>query len=400
MDDLDRVRFSGPLTEHASGFGRELSRLGFTMFSARDQLRLASSLSRWLERRGSGLDSVSWPLIEEFLDWRRQSGYAQYVTPKALRPLLNYLHEAGITVAEELVVSSPADEMLARFGQYMRHERGVTEVVAIMYQDAVRPFVEARCPAESGFTTPGPADVVAFVAAEVSRVSAKTAQRHASALRALLRFWHVSGVIEYRLDDAVPTVANRRPALPRPLEPGQVAAMLASCDTTTVDGLRDLAMLTLLSRLGLRAGEVAGLLLDDIDWRQGVITVHGKGNRIDALPLPTDVGAVIADYLTRGRPATALARTVFIRFKAPHHGLTSGGVTQAVAAAARRAGLGVVYAHRLRHSAATAMRARGASLPEIGEVLRHQRLSTTAIYVAVDVEALRTLARPWPGSAS
>jgi site-specific recombinase XerD len=155
-----------------------------------------------------------------------------------------------------------------------------------------------------------------------------------------------------------------------------------------------------LSRLGLRAGEVARLELGDIDWRTGLITVRGKGNRTDALPLPPDVGQAIVDYLRSGRPADAADRSVFIRVLAPHRGLSSCGVSQVVAAAGRRAGLGeTVYAHRLRHSAATTMLAAGAPLAEIGQVLRHRRPLTTAGYTRVDVEALRALAQPWPGAS-
>lgn len=176
--------------------------------------------------------------------------------------------------------------------------------------------------------------------------------------------------------------------------------MLASCDTGRVDGLRDYAMLLLMSRLGLRCGEVAALGLDDVNWRAGQLTVRGKGNRQDLLPLPVEAGQAMADYLRRGRPATAIGRTVFVRFKAPHRALTSSGVTQAVAAAGRRAGLGTIHGHRLRHSAATSMLAAGGSLTEIGQVLRHRRPLTTAIYAKVDIEALATLARPWPQALS
>jgi integrase/recombinase XerD len=228
----------------------------------------------------------------------------------------------------------------------------------------------------------------------------KSAQRVATALRSLLRFWHLEGLIPRPLDQAVPKVANRRAALPRPLQPGQVQALLCSCDRSSAAGLRDYAMLMVLSRMGLRAGEVAGLRLGDIDWRGGQITVRGKGNRRDLLPLPVDVGHAVVEYLRAGRPGTALDRSVFVRIKAPHQGLTAGGVTQAVAAAAKRAGLGAIYAHRLRHSAATSMLAEGASLAEIGQVLRHRRALTTAVYIKVNTEALRVLARPWPGSAS
>jgi integrase/recombinase XerD len=150
-------------------------------------------------------------------------------------------------------------------------------------------------------------------------------------------------------------VANRRPGLPRPLDPAQVRALLASCDRGTAGGRRDLAMMTLLARMGLRAGEVAGLCLDDIDWRRGEITIADKGNRRDQLPLPADAGQAVADWLRHGRPATALDRSVFIRIKAPHQGPTACGVTMAVFAAGQRAGLGTIYAHRLRHSAAMAL---------------------------------------------
>ena len=207
----------------------------------------------------------------------------------------------------------------------------------------------------------------------------------------------MNGLIPVSLAEAVPSVASWRLAgLPRFLEPGQVDALLASCDTGTVNGRRDLAILTVLARLGVRSGEAAGLALEDIDWRAGEVGIRGKGGRIDKLPLPADAGETIAAYLRDGRPPAALDRSVFIRVKAPHRGLTSTGITQVVAAASKRAGLGTIYAHRLRHSAATGMLRAGASLAEVGQVLRHRRPDTTAIYAKVDTEALRALARPWP----
>jgi integrase/recombinase XerD len=212
-------------------------------------------------------------------------------------------------------------------------------------------------------------EVSAFLVGESRRLTPKSTQRTATALRSLLRLWYLEGVISSPLAEAVPKIANRRPGLPRALPPVQVAALLASCDLGTSAGLRDRAMLTLLSRLGLRAGEVAGLRLDDIDWRVGLLTVRGKGSRVDQLPLPVEAGEHIVAYLREGRPATALGRSVFIRVKAPHRSLTGGGVTQAVAAAARRAGLDTIYAHRLRHSAATSMLAAGAPLVEVGQVI-------------------------------
>jgi integrase len=220
-----------------------------------------------------------------------------------------------------------------------------------------------------------------------------------TALRSLLGFLHLEGLVSSSLAAAVPSVASWRLAgLPRGLQPDEVSRLLAACDRRTVPGRRDLAMLLLLVRLGLRAGEVAGLGLDDIDWRAGQVTVCGKGDGHTRLPLPDDVGQAIVGYLRDGRPATAQGRWLFVRLAAPHRRLTAGAVSAAVFAAGQRAGLGTVRAHRLRHTAATRMLAAGAGLTEIGQVLGHRKASTTAIYAKVDRDALRVLARPWPRS--
>jgi integrase/recombinase XerD len=402
MDVLYGVRMTGPLAPHAAGLAGELARLGFTEMSARAQVGLAAHLSRWLDAAGLGTMALTAPVAEEYLAARRAAGYTAYLTPRALAPLLSYLRELG--VAPEAQIPGPATQaeaLLERYRRYLLAERGLREKVARGYVDSVRPFV-AGCAAagteDLGRLTAG--DVTAFLTGQSRRLAPKTAQRLATALRSLLRFWHVEGLISGPLDRAVPKVANRRPGLPRPLEPVQVRALLASCDLGTAGGRRDLAMMTLLARMGLRAGEVAGLRLEDIDWRHGEITIAGKGNRRDQLPLPADAGEAVADWLRHGRPPRALDRSVFIRIKAPHRGLTAGGVTMAVLAAGQRAGLGTIYAHRLRHSAATAMLAQGGSLAEIGQVLRHRRPATTAAYTKVSIEALRALARPWPGTSS
>src|SRR5947208_5168844 len=401
MDVLYGVRMTGPLVPYARGLAGELARLGFTELSARGQLGLAAHLSRWLEAAGLGTAELTAATVEAYLAARRASGYTAYLTLKALAPLLGYLRGLGVAPDAELAAPrDQAEELLERYRCYLLGERGVQVRVARGYLDMVRPFV-ARC-ATGGNADPGrltAGDVTAFLTAGSRRLAPKTAQRLATALRSLLRFWHVEGLISGPLDRAVPKVANRRPGLPRGLEPVQVQALLSSCDRQAAAGRRDLAMLILLARMGLRAGEVAGLGLDDIDWRRGEITIAGKGNRRDRLPLPADAGEAIAGWLQQDRPSTALDRSVFTRIKAPHQGLTSGGVTQAVAAAARRSGLGTIYAHRLRHSAATAMLAEGGSLAEIGQVLRHRRPHTTAAYTKVNIEALRALARPWPGAS-
>lgn len=397
MDDLHGVGMAGPLGPYARGFAAELARLGFTRGSARKQMELAAHLSRWLCDAGLGVRDLAAPAVGEFLAARRAT-YRDLLTAKALVPLLGYLRGLGVVPqAENTEPRSVAAVLLEGYCCWLLTERGVGVKVARGYVDAVRPFVVAHTVSgDAGLRELGAGDVTGFMLAQSRRLAPKTVQRLASALRSLLRFWHVRGLIGGPLDQAVPQVANRRPGLPRPLEPGQVGALLASCERHTAAGRRDLAMLTLLARMGLRAGEVAGLGLDDINWRRGEITIRGKRNRLDALPLPADVGEILASYLRDGRPATALDRSVFIRIRAPHRGLTPAGVTQAVAAAARRAGLGVIYAHRLRHSTATSILAAGGSLAEIGQVLRHRRPLTTAAYTKVDIEALRALARPWP----
>jgi integrase/recombinase XerD len=401
MDGLFGVRMTGPLTPYAAGFADELVGMGYTLLSTRDQLALVAHFSRWLDAEDLDVADVAEATVEVFVAVRRAAGYRAHLNAKSLVPLLAYLRGLGLVAPARAAALTSVEQALERFRGYLLVERGLSPASARGYVDLVRPFVAGRID-EHGVdpqrVTAG--EVISFMVAQSSRVAPKTLQRSGSALRSLLRFWHLEGILATSLVEVVPKVACRSPQLPRALEPGQVAAMLASCDRERVDGLRDHAMLLLLSRLGLRCGEVAALALDDLDWRAGQLTVRGKGNRRDLLPLPVEVGQALVDYLRSGRPATAIGRSVFVRFKAPHRALTGCGVTQAVAAAGRRAGVGTVYGHRLRHSAATSMLAAGGSLAEIGQVLRHRRPQTTAIYAKVDVEALRALARPWPGTAS
>jgi integrase/recombinase XerD len=216
-------------------------------------------------------------------------------------------------------------------------------------------------------------------------------------LRALLRFLHVQGLIAEPLAAAVPAVARRREDLPRGLPAGQVRRLLESCDRSTPVGRRDYAILVLLSRLGLRGGEVAALELDDLDWRTGEVVIRGKGSRIDRLPLPGDIGQALADYLRHGRPR-GFGRTVFVTVCAPVTAVSRGTINTVLARACIRAGMPAVGAHRLRHTVASELLSRGAGLREIGQLLRHQHLGTTAIYAKVDQAALSRLALPWPGS--
>lgn len=250
-----------------------------------------------------------------------------------------------------------------------------------------------------GGLTPG--DVLGFVLSESRRRPQRSAKMLVTALRSLLVFLHVEGLIDRPLAPVVPSVAFwRLQGLPRGLDAAQVRALLESCDTDTANGRRDLAILLLLARLGMRRGEVARLPLDAIDWRAGELRVCGKGPRVERLPLPSDVGEALAAYLRDGRPAGAETRVVFMRVRAPRAAITPAGITQVVVSASKRAGIGEVTAHRLRHTAASELLRHGAPLVEIGQLLRHRTELTTTIYAKVDRGRLRELALPWPGGVS
>lgn len=388
----------GPLEPYVVGFAEGLLRQGYTRSSAGQQVCFIAHLDRWMAAEGVELGGLSRPVIERYLAERRAAGYVEYRSWKALGPLLDHLAPLGVLPVPEQIVSSPVEVVLCRYADYLVGERGLTARTVRGYVDCVRPFVVSRQRGDVlDLAEISAAEVTAFVLAACPGRAVGSAKLIVCALRSFLRWLHLSGQLPRSLAEAVPSVAGWRLSnLPKGLEPDQLRRLLGSCDRRTPTGRRDFAVLLLLSRLGLRAGEVARLGLGDIDWRHGELTITGKGNRAERLPLPADVGAALAVYLRRGRPDTAEGRTVFVRVHAPHRALTTGGVTMIVFDAAQRARLGRMHAHRLRHTAATAMLRAGSPLPEVGQVLRHRSALTTAIYAKVDRDALVVLARPWP----
>ena len=351
--------------------------------------------------RGSARRGLTSGVVERFLEERRAAGYTDRVTSRAMAPLLGYLRGLGVAPPppSPSVAGGAVGVLLADYREYLAIERGLTADTIEGYALAVRPFLEGRLRAGDELDLGGLSfpDVMAFVVARCPGQSKGAAKMTVTGLRSLLRFLHLRGVIAGPLADAVPSTASwRLSGLPRALEPAQLQALLDACDRGSRDGRRDYAVLVLLARLGLRAGEVAALRIEDVDWRAGELRISGKGRRDERLPLPADVGEAIVAYLQNGRPATALDRSLIVRVRAPHHGLTTGGITQIVVAAAARAGLGQIHSHRLRHTAATQMLRAGASLEEVRQVLRHRQVLTTAIYAKVDRDALRAIARQWP----
>jgi integrase/recombinase XerD len=320
----------------------------------------------------------------------------------ALEPVIGYLRGLGVGPAPTILPLSPLEELVERYRRYLLVERMLTVGSVQIYLQTVRMFLarfDATEHVELDRITA--ADVSAFVLAEASRRRGSSIGSVATAPRSLLGFLHVEGLLERSLTGAVPCVgAWRGAALPRPLAAGELRRLLASCDRRTRLGRRDFAILLLMGRMGLRCGEVAGLALEDVHWRAGELVIYGKGRRDERLPLPVDVGDALVGYLRRGRPADALDRSLFVRALAPHRAMGSGAISKVVATAAQRAGLGLVRAHRLRHTAATELLRAGATLPEVGQVLRHRRLVSTTIYAKVDERSLRQLARPWPESRS
>ncbi|MGH3095834.1 MAG: tyrosine-type recombinase/integrase [Streptosporangiales bacterium] len=382
----------------AAKYSSWLSSREYSCSAAADRLYQFDQLSRWLAREGLGAVDLADEQAERFARERRAAGVVSWSSPRSVALPLEFLRQLGVVpLPAPVCPGGPLEQLLADYGEYLSIERGLCDhTVFDFYVPAARLFLsELDWVNGPDLGRLAAAEVSAFLARECPKRSVSGARDLVCALRSLLRYLHLAGLIVTPLVWAVPSVADLRDrSLPRGLEPAAVRRLLASCDRRRLVGRRDFAILLLLSRLGLRAGEVAAMSLDDIDWRAGMLLVHGKGNREDALPVPTDVGEVLVSYL-RCRPRCE-CRALFLRVTAPRQGMDRCTVAWVVRAACDRAGLPRVGAHRLRHTAATQMLRAGASLPEIGQVLRHREQKTTAIYAKVDHAALRALAREWP----
>ena len=396
------VEVAGCLAVHASGYGRALGELGYSERTVWTHMGMLGHLSCWLEDVGLGLDGLTDDRMTEFLAVRRHGGDRGLVTVFGIAPLLVYLRGLGVVPAcSRPLPVGPGAAFLERYRSYLVSERGLAPQGVARYEKVAELFVTSMVVGgEMDWAALTARDVTRFVVKECSDRGGPSARNMVAALRSLLRFAHVDGWTPSGLVKAVPSVAGwQARSLPRWVAADDVRRLLGSCDRRGERGRRDYAMLLMLVRLGLRAGEVAGMGLDDIDWRAGEVVVHGKGRSAERMPLPNDVGEALADYLREGRPVT-VSRSVFLRLLAPRQGLTPTGVTSVVYDACDRAGLDRIGAHRLRHTAGTDMLRAGASLAEVGQALRQREPGTTAIYAKVDHSRLRSLARAWPGGAA
>ena len=398
MGNPSRVKVYGPLVPYVGGFRAELESQGYRPNVVSDQLRLLAHVSRWLAGSGFEVADLTPERVDEFLVARRAAGYVLWRSPKGVAPLLTCLRRLGVvSVPEPAKATTPAEHLLEHYRTYLTEERGLAAATVASNIHVGRLFLATRPQVRGlGLDVLRASEILAFVLSECRKRSSGSARYVTTGLRSFLRFCHLEGRTAKPLADAVPKMASwRLGALPRALEPAVLVALLKSCDRRTTFGRRDFAVLVLLIRLGLRRGEVAGLRLDDIDWLEGELLIRGKGPKHERLPLPADVGEAIVAWLRRGRPRCG-AREVFTRVRAPHQRLSPSGVSAVVRAACKRAGVPEVNAHRLRHSAATEMLRAGAGLVEIGQVLRHRSLLTTAVYAKVDRSLLQGLAKPWP----
>jgi integrase/recombinase XerD len=387
---------SGPLAWYAAAFESWLAARGYSPFTIGHRLWQLELVSRWLEREGLSVEELTPERFVEFARARRAGGYRSWTSPASMRAPLAFLWEFGVVATRAAGASDgPVEEVLVGYRRWMLHERGVRQRTVVRYEPDARLFLSARLgPDGLDLDRLTAADVSAFLARECPRRSIASARYLAKVLRSLLRYLHVAGLISAPLRWAVPGVADLRDrSLARGLEPAALAKLLGSCDRRRTVGRRDYAIMLLCSRLGLRAGEVAALTLDDLDWRRGELLVRGKGDRHERLPLAADVGEALVSYLRR-RPRSE-CRAVFVKVIAPAGPLSGKAIWGVVHAACLRAGIAPVGPHALRHTAATGMLREGASLEQVAEVLRHRDVRSTAIYAKVDRKALRPLARSW-----
>jgi site-specific recombinase XerD len=395
----------GPLSDYLDTFAQTLSACGYATTTGQLHLRTIAGLSRWMSRHDFLTQDLGEQVVTQFLQDRRREGWVSNSDPKALALFLEHMRQENVVPRVAQSVEEDGLGQLQRdFERHLRQERGLAATTIVNYLRVSRTFLTTHFNKE--MVEPQqlrPIDVIHFVRRIAQLQPPSTTKFTINGFRAFLRFLYAYGRTDTDLTSSVPTVPYWKvDAIPRSLKVPEVEALLRSCDRTTTVGKRDYAVLCLLARLGLRAGEVVAMTLDDIDWHAGELTIRGKGMTHERLPLLAEVGQALATYLQEARPSCA-TRHLFVTARAPLHKFAGPStVGRIVEHALERAGLNPPQrgAHLLRHSLATTLLQRGASLQEIGDVLGHRYPATTQIYAKVDIAALQSLVQPWPGEVS
>ncbi|WP_460516945.1 tyrosine-type recombinase/integrase [Humibacter antri] len=384
------------LAPFVEGYRAELVERGYPPSTVREKLIVLGRLGRWMAARDLTAADLDAERVEEFYAFRTVDRPRPVYERRYALQVLEFLVHQGVAAQPVQVELDPLEALLVVYRSWLVQERGLASATVIRYSRTARMFLRGR---EAGARVEGldGSEVYAFLLEEARRCSVGAAKGRVAEMRSLLRFLFATGRAQRQLAASVPPVAGwRDTGLPKSLPSESIRKLVDSCDQQTPMGRRDVVMLLLLARLGLRSIEVARLRLEDVHWRTGEIEVRGKARRIDRMPLPAEVGQAIVGYLRDGRP-TSKCREVFLTCRAPIRPIRADLVGDVVQRGCIRAGIQHMGAHRLRHALATSMVASGVPIIQISQVLRHQDLATTALYAKVEFDALRQVAKPWPG---
>ena len=388
---------AGPLASMIPAMVTWLGLQGYAPGTVKSVAETAARLSAWMYASALTAEDVSHELLERFVAAQATGPVRHPSSARRIVTVRKYLAACGALgeMTPPLQPVTPVTAELDAWCNWLRAERGIGMSSVADQRRWAGPFLTGLTTADGriDWAQVSCDGANQYVAARGSGYSLSSRRHLVTAVRSLLRWAFATGRIAYPISGGVLRPPPRRPGLPRGLRPSQVQAIISAADSATVTGVRDLAVVMMFSRLGLRAGEVAGLTLDDIDWAGGRLSVVGKPSRRLTLPLPSDVGAALVDYL-QVRPVTT-DRAVFVRVRPPWAGLSRQGVSGIVARLAARAGLGTIHAHRLRHTVATGVVAAGGSLIEARELLGHSRTDVTISYARTDLDSLRVLTLPW-----
>jgi integrase/recombinase XerD len=389
------VRAAGALAGALPGLWSDLLEGGYTPRSAMRLLRLAAHLGRWLDVVELRPDEVTEAIVRRYVHERRR--HSRNNTRRSLEGILRRLRRLGVVPTPQLPESAPRElvpRTLVAFKHYLSTTRGLAPKTMAIYDERVRAFLRTR--RTVSWDQLSAVDVRKLVVREARRCSLNYCRQTLTSMRSFFRFLQVQGLIQQDLASSVPRLAAcRLSALPPTLTADEARRFLRVCERGTQRGTRDLAIILLLARLGRRAGEIARLSLDDVDWRAAELLIHGKAGRLSRLPLTCEIGEALAHYVQNARPATA-RRVLFLHLRAPHEPMTRASITSLATKTLRAAGIAAGGAHVLRQTPATQMLRAGATLLEISQVLRHRDVDSTTLYAKVDDRSLRELVRPWP----